>query len=120
MESKTTFHQAVDIAWRLERICRKKREDMEAKKSCDFGGFSGAYFGGKGRYGRGYASRPVQSTLQISRGASANQGFQSTRTWKSYFIAPPACGSYMVIPVIMGRVSPCSHTCREMFLSVMM
>lgn len=31
LETKTAFHQVIEIAMRLERIHRKEREDREAK-----------------------------------------------------------------------------------------
>lgn len=68
MENETTLHQIVDISRRLELIRRREREDREAKKTCSFRGFSGAYCRGKGCHGRGYVSCLVQSTLQVSHG----------------------------------------------------
>lgn len=45
METKTTFYHAMEISKRLERIRRLDTEDREAKKPCDYRGFSGSYSG---------------------------------------------------------------------------
>ncbi|XP_070054257.1 uncharacterized protein [Nicotiana tomentosiformis] len=90
VETKTTFHQDVEISRRLECIHRPERE---AKKPHGTRGFSGAYSWVKDHH-RGYSSRLVQSALQVSRSPLASHGFQSTRPRHSSFSAPPACGSY--------------------------
>lgn len=59
VETYTTFHQAIEIARRLERIRMKEKEDKEAKSPSGTGRFSGAYFGGRGHNNRGYSSSPV-------------------------------------------------------------
>lgn len=58
-ETKTTFHQEVEIARRLNRICMQVREDHEDNKPRTTGGFSGTSSRGKGRYGRGHYARLV-------------------------------------------------------------
>lgn len=65
METEATFHRDVEIARRMKCIYGWEREGREAKKPRDFGGFSGAYSGGKGQHGRGHFSRPVQPKLYV-------------------------------------------------------
>nr|XP_033508298.1 uncharacterized protein LOC117273283 [Nicotiana tomentosiformis] len=78
LETKTAFHQVLEIARRLEHVCRQEREDKKPRGS---GGFCGSYSGGKitrtrqpsfiapsarGSYG-GYSSRPGQTQYQQPR-----------------------------------------------------
>lgn len=59
METRTAFHKVVEIARRLEHICRYEKENREAKKPDGFGVISGSYSRNNVRHGRGHFSRPL-------------------------------------------------------------
>lgn len=75
VETQTTFLQAIEMAMNMECICMQEMEGREAKKPRGTRGFGGAYSGGKGHHGRGYASRSVHSALQTSQDAPVSHGF---------------------------------------------
>lgn len=76
-EIRTNFIQAVEIAQRINRICGQGSKGTMDKRSCHLGGFNGTSSGGKSHFGRGYASRPIHSTLQVSHGAPVSHSSHS-------------------------------------------
>ncbi|XP_070057832.1 uncharacterized protein [Nicotiana tomentosiformis] len=61
LETDTLYQKVVEIAWRLEGMRGRERENREAKRPRDSGGYSGARAPVVAHYGRGYVSRPVHS-----------------------------------------------------------
>ncbi|XP_070039641.1 uncharacterized protein [Nicotiana tomentosiformis] len=66
LETDAPFQQVVEIARRFEGMQGHVTEDMEAKRSRDSGGYSGACALVAAHHGRGYVSHPVHSALPAS------------------------------------------------------
>ncbi|XP_070048851.1 uncharacterized protein [Nicotiana tomentosiformis] len=79
----TLYQHVVEIAQRLEGMWGREREDREAKRPRDSGGYSGARTPAAAHHGRGYVRHPVYSTLPASSGALA-----ISRSQVSHFAHP--------------------------------
>ncbi|XP_070047525.1 uncharacterized protein [Nicotiana tomentosiformis] len=64
----------------IEYMRDQEREDREARRHRRPERFTGPYFGGKVRHGRGFVGQPVQFALQASHNILGAHGSQSTRT----------------------------------------
>ncbi|XP_019262484.1 PREDICTED: uncharacterized protein LOC109240316 [Nicotiana attenuata] len=67
----TLVSTVVEIARRLEGMRGREREDREAKRPRDSGGYSGARAPVSAHHGRGYVSHLVRSALPSTSGAPA-------------------------------------------------
>ncbi|XP_070039199.1 uncharacterized protein [Nicotiana tomentosiformis] len=81
--SEISFQAAANVARRIEMVLAQERGQGSDEMPRQFGGFSGASFGGRGNFGRGHPPRTFHSTLQASYSvpptpisASLIQGFQ--------------------------------------------
>ncbi|XP_070015059.1 uncharacterized protein [Nicotiana sylvestris] len=88
MEMGTSYQLVVEIAWRIEGYLLRGREKMQKDKRTRFSGdFRGASARGRGQFGRGQPSRPLDSAPPPTRGAPACPYF-NTMLESSY--RPPA------------------------------
>ncbi|XP_070042623.1 uncharacterized protein [Nicotiana tomentosiformis] len=88
------FDRVVEIARRLEIVCRQEHEEREAKRLHSSGGFSSATSGGQSHYSRVRSSRPVQATRHIPRSSLVSHSSYSAHPPQSSFCALPAPSSY--------------------------
>ena len=72
----------------------REREDREAKKPRDSGGYSGARAPVAACHGRDYVSRPVPSELLSSSGILATPRSQVAHYTPPLSSAPPAWGAF--------------------------
>ncbi|XP_070036280.1 mRNA 3'-end-processing protein RNA14-like [Nicotiana tomentosiformis] len=70
LEMDITYQQAVSIARRMKGMVARDREEREAKRSRETGHYSGARVPAT-RYGRGFMSRPIHSSLPAASGVPA-------------------------------------------------
>ncbi|XP_070006007.1 uncharacterized protein [Nicotiana sylvestris] len=63
LEMDISYQQLVRIAWRIEGMHVREKEERETKRSRESDHFSGARAPATGRHGRVYMSRPVHSAL---------------------------------------------------------
>ncbi|XP_070046318.1 uncharacterized protein [Nicotiana tomentosiformis] len=83
LQTDISFHQVVEISMMLERVRNEENESKEAKRSQNFGEFSGFHSVAITHHVGGSGSRSAQPTIQNIGSAPVNT-----------FSAPPARGSY--------------------------
>ncbi|XP_070045064.1 uncharacterized protein [Nicotiana tomentosiformis] len=94
LETDTLYQQMVEITRRLEGMRGREREDMEAKRPRESGGYSGARATVASRHGRGYVSRLVHSTLPASSGVPIIPMSQVAHFAQPLSSAPSARGDF--------------------------
>ncbi|XP_070050632.1 uncharacterized protein [Nicotiana tomentosiformis] len=94
LEIDTPYRQVVKIAWMLEGMLGREREDMEAKRPRGTGGFNGGHTAATTRHGRGCVSHPVHSGLPASSGIPFLPKSQVAHFAQPFSSAPPVWGAF--------------------------
>ncbi|XP_070050262.1 uncharacterized protein [Nicotiana tomentosiformis] len=72
--SEISIQAAANVARRIAMVLAQERGQRSNKRPCQFGGFSGASFGGRGNFCKGHPHRPFHSALHASHGVSGSHG----------------------------------------------
>ncbi|XP_070055558.1 uncharacterized protein [Nicotiana tomentosiformis] len=99
--SGSRFNELVDISRQLEQVRSQECEEMEAKRPCGLGGFSGVSSIGQSHHSIGRPYRPTHIARSVHHGASASHGLYSARSGQSSLSAFPAQSSFHA-PSIQG------------------
>ncbi|XP_070057749.1 uncharacterized protein [Nicotiana tomentosiformis] len=94
LEMDMAYQHVVGIARRLEGMLTREREEREAKRSQEFGTYSGTRAPAAARQNRGYVGHPIHSALPAANGAPATPMSQAPYYAPPLSSAPPAWGAF--------------------------
>ncbi|XP_070034573.1 uncharacterized protein [Nicotiana tomentosiformis] len=94
LELDTPYQQMVEIARKLDGMWGRKREDREAKRPRDFGGYSYARSPAAAHHGRPYVRHLVHSAFLTSSGSLTILRSQVAHFAQPLSSAPPARGAF--------------------------